>query len=197
MIKNTYYFVSCFASSLIIAYFMSYRYKDFAFYYMFYTIVLFIIIGSITIFPFTYYNHLSEALFIKKVKKYSLNDINGMDNNFNALVKNNNYNVIKKIIKNKNIEAKIVMDSYSLYFYQLFETHILSDMPFLTININNIIEISQKNARITLSVHENIDFKCNFFIIRTYNTECKLFIQNCNEDNFIEDLYKNYNKLKF
>ncbi len=197
MIKNTYYFVSCLALSLVIAYFMSYGYKDFAFYYMFYTIVLFIIIGSITIFPFTYYNHLSETFFIKKVKKYSLNDINGMDNNFNAIVKNNNYNVIKKIIKNKNIEVKIVMDNYYLYFYQLFDTHILSDTPFLTININNIMEITQKNTRITLSVHENIDFKCNFFTIRTYSIECKLFIQNCNEDNFIEDLYKNYNKLKF
>ena len=167
------------------------------FYYMFYTIVLFIVIVSITIFPFTYYNHLSEKFFIKKLKKYSLNDINGINNNFNAIVKNDNYNIIKKIIENKNIEAKIVIDNYYLYFYQLFETYILSDMPFLTIRIDNIMEITQKNTKITLNIHENIDLKCNFFIIRTYNNECKVFIQNCNENNFIENLYENYNKLKF
>ncbi len=200
MIKNKYYFISCFILSLIVSYFISYKYINFIFYYIFYTFVLFIIIVSITIFPFVYYNHLSEKFFIKKLKKYSINDINdinGLNNNFNAIVKNNNYNVIKKIIENKNIESKIVINDNNIYFYQIFENYILSDIPFITIKIDNIMEITQKNIKINLNIYEKIDFKCNFFIINTFNSKYKLLIQNGKVDNFIDVLYNNYRKLKF
>lgn len=197
MIKNKYYFISCFMLSLILSCFISYKHTNFISYYTFYTFVLFIIIVSITIFPFIYYNHLSEKFFIKKLKKYSINDINGLNNNYNAIIKNNNYNVIKKIIENKNIESKIVINGNNIYFYQAFENYILSDIPFITIKIDNIMEIIQKNIKINLNIREKIDFKCNFFIINTFNNEYKLLIQNGKVDNFIDTLYNNYKKLKF
>ncbi len=196
MIKNIYYFISCFILSLITSYFISYNYKNFIFYYIFYTFALFLIIVSFTIFPFIYYNHLSEKYFIKKLSKYNINDISA-DNSFNAVVKNNNYNVIKKITKNNDIEARIVIDNNNLYFYQIFENYVLSDVPFLIVNINNIMEIEQKKIKLNLNINEDMNFKCDFFTIKTYNDKYKLLIQNCNEDNFIQSLYKNYNKLKF
>ncbi|KQB35673.1 hypothetical protein [Acidiplasma cupricumulans] len=198
MIKAYKFFIASLISSVIIS--LIFYLMNGSIYILILNIALyFIIITSIFIIPFSIYNHLSYSSALKGLRKYSISSLKNTYNfsdSYFVIIKNNNFDVNKSVMENNDIEALICINDTYLLFFQSADFNIISDVPFISLKINDITEISQKNKSILFpAVSYNIELKCTFFDLKTYYNAYKLLILHGKTDKFIINLIKKRNNL--
>ena len=168
MIKAYKFFIASLISSVIIS--LIFYLMNGSIYILILNIALyFIIITSIFIIPFSIYNHLSYSSALKGLRKYSISSLKNTYNfsdSYFVIIKNNNFDVNKSVMENNDIEALICINDTYLLFFQSADFNIISAVPFISIKINDITEISQKNKSILFpAVSYNIELKCTFYMV--------------------------------
>jgi hypothetical protein len=192
MIRNRYYFLSVFIVSIILALLVSLGSVNFMLTFLIFTAIFFIIVVSITVFPFVYYNHFSELRVLGRIPKYSpeqIVNIMDADAKFNMSVRDDNFQVVPGLIHEKYIDAKAVFLGNYLEFYQYASPYVLSYIPFLKINSRMITELSQGKHRYSSEDPDLISrIKCNFFEIMTEGRTYRLIVLHESTDKFISAL---------
>ncbi|MEM0139601.1 MAG: hypothetical protein QXZ44_03200 [Ferroplasma sp.] len=198
MISRFYYFLSSAIFSILMGIILSLAYHNFFTYFLIYTMIMFIITVSITIFPYLYFNHLMELRIINKIQKYKVNEvINIFDAKykFNAIMQNHKFNIIKELVLDNYFEAKVIIINSRVEFYQYSFPYVFSYTPFLTINISSIVDIKQKKYTYNLYDFNNIkNLKDDNFYLVTDSESYKMIIEEVPVDKFIQALVISSNK---
>ncbi len=189
MIKRWHYFLSAFIISIIISLLMSFRSRNFTLDFLFYTAVVFIIVVSITIFPYTYYNHLSELRILNTIQKYppeSIVNIFDARARFNVSIHDEDFEIIPGLTQEEYVDAKAVFLGHYLEFYQYSSPWVLSYFPFLKIDLTYVTDISQGKHKYPITTPDlPLLIKCNYFQLITRIQSYKMIVQQESTDKFI------------
>jgi hypothetical protein len=192
MIRRRYYFLSVLIFSITLSIIISSKSPDFGTAFLFYTGIFFILTVSLSVFPYVYYNHLSELSVLNRVPKYLPGDIINIADSkakFTVSIMNNNFNVVSELIQERYIEAKAVFLGHYLEFYQYSSPWVISYLPFLKIDLNSIVAISQGRRTYEISLPDLPSLiKCNYFNIKTETESYKIIVEQETTEKFVSTI---------
>jgi hypothetical protein len=197
MIRRRYYFLSVLLFSISLSIIVSLKSRNFPFTFLFYTAIFFVIVVSLTVFPFVYYNHFSEVKILNKIPKYSPDQIiNIMDSRqrFNVAIHDEGFDTVPGLIVEKYVGAKAVFLGHFLEFYQYASPWVLSYVPFLKIDLKYVAGISQGRNKYAMDDPRLPGaIKCNYFSIITEGHAYRMIVEQQSTDKFIAEMLNGRN----